>query len=99
VTNLSNLPNVTVQVLPTSVPYLPGMDGSFVAFELVPPYGQAVAVHDLTDPVIHEQRGAERYADVFEQLSKAALDEAASADVIVEAAEGSDNREGADGAD
>jgi len=88
-----NTPNVTVQVLPTTVPYLPGIDGSFAAFELVPPYGPAAAVHDLTAPAIHEQRRAEQYADVFEQLSKAALDEAASADLIAEAAKRSANRE------
>jgi hypothetical protein len=90
---VTNMSNVTVQVLPTTVPYLPGMDGSFAAFELMPPYGPAAAVHDLTDPVIHEQGRAERYADVFEQLSKAALDEAASADLIAEAAKRSSNRE------
>jgi transcriptional regulator with XRE-family HTH domain len=90
---VTNMPNVTVQVLPTTVPYLPGMDGSFAAFELVPPFERAAAVHDLTDPVIHEQRRAEQYADVFEQLSKSALDETASADLIAEAAKRSANRE------
>ncbi|GAA4472950.1 helix-turn-helix domain-containing protein [Phytohabitans houttuyneae] len=92
-TELTAMPNITVQVLPASVPPLPGVDGSFASFDLGPPYGLVAAVHDLADPVIHELEGAERYAGVFEQLSVAALDEATSAALITEAAKRSSNRE------
>jgi hypothetical protein len=47
----------------------------------------------LADPIIHEERRAEQYAAAFEVLSKAALDEAASAALIAEAAEQSSNGE------
>lgn len=86
------LPQLMLQVLPTTAPYLPGTDGSFTVFEPVPPHPRVAVVHALTGPLINEER-VELYADVFEQLSKAALDPAASADLIAKAAERSSNRE------
>lgn len=90
---VTDMPNVTVQVLPTTAPYLPGMDGSFAVFELIPPRGPVAAVQTLTEPFVHEGRRGQEYADMFQQLSDAALDPTASADLITEAAERLTNRE------
>jgi len=79
------LSQLTLQVLPTAVPFLPGMDGSFTVLEPVPPHPHAVVLHALTGPLIHEEH-AELYAGAFEQLSQAALTPEASADLIAEAA-------------
>jgi transcriptional regulator with XRE-family HTH domain len=84
------LPQLTLQVLPTAAPYLPGMDGSFTVFEPVMPHPHAVVVHALTGPLIHEEH-AELYAEAFEQLSQAALTPETSADLITEAAKRSSN--------
>jgi len=90
--DVSGMPNVTLQVLPTTAPYLPGMDGSFALFELVPLRGPVAAAHILTDPFVHEGQRAEEYARMFEGLSRAALDPSASAALIAGAAKRPANR-------
>ncbi|MDQ7903076.1 DUF5753 domain-containing protein [Phytohabitans sp. ZYX-F-186] len=89
----STWPHISLQVLPASASYLPGMDTSFAVFDLGQPRGSVATVHGLTDPTIHEERCAAQYGQAFEQLSQAALDSAASAAVIAEAAERSPKRE------
>ncbi|BCB84450.1 DUF5753 domain-containing protein [Phytohabitans suffuscus] len=88
----ARLPHLTLQVLPTAAPYVPGMDGSFTIYEPVPPQPRVAVVHGLNGIFIHEEC-AELYADVFDQLSQAALDPEASAELIAGAAERSTIRE------
>jgi hypothetical protein len=85
--DVTTMPNVTLHVLPTTAPYLPGMDGSFAVFELFPSRGPVAAVQTLTEPFIHEGQRGQEYAEMFKQLSGAAMDPAASAVLITNAAE------------
>jgi transcriptional regulator with XRE-family HTH domain len=85
-----HLPQLTLQVLSPSAPYVPGMGSSFTIFEPMPPHPRVAVVHALTGPLIHEEQ-AELYAEAFDQLSQAALTPEASADLIAEAAKRSSN--------
>lgn len=79
------LPQLTLQVLPTAAPFLRGMDASFSVFAPVLPHPRVAVAHALTGPVFHEEH-AELYLNVFNQLSRVALNETASGDLIADVA-------------
>jgi transcriptional regulator with XRE-family HTH domain len=83
----STLLHVSIQVLPSTAPYLPGMGGSITVFDLVQPRGLIAAVHSLNDPVIYQEWHAAQHGQALERLSRAALTPEASAQLIAEVAE------------
>ncbi|RIV39786.1 helix-turn-helix domain-containing protein [Micromonospora radicis] len=79
---LARRPNVAVQVMPASVGLHQGLDGTFWTFHLPRPYPAVAYVESLAGRLYLESPKAERFVNAYDRLSKSALAERASADLI-----------------
>ena len=86
-TELSKLPNVTLQVIPFSAGAHPAMDSAFNVLEFADAVPGVVYVEGLVGWVyMNRSRDVERYARVFERLCHIALPPRESVEVIEKAA-------------
>jgi hypothetical protein len=86
-TELSKLPNVTLQVIPFSAGGHPAMDSTFNVLEFADAVPGVVYVEGLVGWVyMKRSRDVERYARVFERLCHIALPPRESVELIEKAA-------------
>lgn len=89
IVQLSELPSVTVQVLPFEAGAHPGMDSIFILLDFADPIPSVVYVDGLIGQVYIEQPDdVMRYREVFTDLSRCALDPARSRDLVNRVAAG-----------
>ncbi len=82
-TEISNLPNVTVQIVPYSAGAHPALDSTFNILEFAPPVPNVVYVEGLVGWIFVERpEDISRYLRVFDRLSHMALSPGKSADLI-----------------
>jgi hypothetical protein len=80
---VTELPNVTLQVLPFEAGAHPALDSTFILLDLPAPSPGAVYVEGLAGQLYLERpQDVERYAAVFAHLVSASLDQAGSLELI-----------------
>jgi transcriptional regulator with XRE-family HTH domain len=78
-----SLPHLRIQLLPYSIGAHPALDSTFIILELPPPVPSVVYVEGLIGSIYLERlQDVERYQQVFERLSRIALDPGDSIDFL-----------------
>ncbi|MDG4787528.1 helix-turn-helix transcriptional regulator [Micromonospora sp. WMMD1102] len=80
-------PNVQVRVLPATIGLHPGLDGSFVVFQMPKPYPEVAYAETLGGRLFMEAPKSKRYAEAYARLRDIALDPSGSAKLIETIAE------------
>lgn len=79
----SDLPGISIQVLPFSVGAHPGLDSTFIVLEVQPPVPTVVYVEGLVGSIyIERPQEVDRYRQIFERLTSISLDPDDSIDLI-----------------
>ncbi|MEV6815483.1 helix-turn-helix transcriptional regulator [Micromonospora sp. NPDC051296] len=79
--------NIDVRILPAGVGLHPGLDGSFVVFNMPRPYPEVAYAEMLGGRRFMESPKSKRYAVAYDRLREAALDPRESAKLIARIAE------------
>ncbi|MGN9895018.1 helix-turn-helix domain-containing protein [Micromonospora sp. L31] len=84
---LQRMQQVHIQVMPSSTALHPGLDGTFWIFHLPDPYPAVAYVESLGGRLYMESPKAERFLRAYGRLSKSALSEGESTELIATIAE------------
>ncbi len=78
VIDMAQLPNVTIQVLPFSVGFHPGIKGSFTALRFfeMPTMDAVYVEHETNATYVEKPSDVEHYTTMFESITRLALDQA-----------------------